>query len=142
MKPRLRKFALTAHVSVSVGWIGAVAGFLVLSVAGLISTDADTVRGAYLSMNLIGWYMIVPASFAAFGTGLVMALGTPWGLIRQYWVFTKFLLVSFGASLLLLHQLVVVQQAAIRTSGAAVGILPSAGALGTQLVADAILAIV
>ena len=34
MSPRLRKLALTAHVTFSVGWLGAVAAFLALSIAG------------------------------------------------------------------------------------------------------------
>ena len=49
--PALRKLTLTAHVTCSVGWLGAVAGFLVLSIAGLTSRDAETVRGAYLAMK-------------------------------------------------------------------------------------------
>ena len=36
-RPRLRKFALTAHVVSSVGWLGAVVVFLALSVVGLTS---------------------------------------------------------------------------------------------------------
>jgi hypothetical protein len=40
MTPHLRKFALTAHVTSSVGWLGGVAGFLALAVAGLTSQDA------------------------------------------------------------------------------------------------------
>lgn len=39
MTPRLRKFALTAHVTSSVGWLGAVATFLALAVVGLTSQD-------------------------------------------------------------------------------------------------------
>lgn len=49
MTPRLSKFALTAHVTSSVGWLGAVAGFLALAVAGLTSQDAQMVRAAYTS---------------------------------------------------------------------------------------------
>ncbi len=64
MTPRLRKLALTAHVTCSVGWLGAVASFLVLSIAGLTSQDAEVVRGAYLAMNLIGLFIIVPMSLA------------------------------------------------------------------------------
>ena len=60
MTPGARKFALTAHVSSSVGWLGAVAAFLVLSIAGLTSHDAETVRAAYVAMNLVGQFMIVP----------------------------------------------------------------------------------
>ena len=40
MNPPLRKFALTAHVTSSVGWLGAIAGFLALPIAGLINQDA------------------------------------------------------------------------------------------------------
>ena len=39
MTPAVRKFVLTTHVTLSVGWLGAVATFLVLSIAGLLSHD-------------------------------------------------------------------------------------------------------
>src|SRR5260370_41875172 len=101
MTPRLRKLALTAHVTVSVGWIGAVAGFLVLSIAGLTSQDSEVIRGAYVSMNLLGLFIIVPLSLAALATGLVQSLGTEWGLVRFYWVLVK-LVLTIGSTLLLL----------------------------------------
>ncbi len=92
MTPRLRKLGLIAHISSSVGWLGAVAAFLVLGIAGLTSQDAEMVRGAYLSMNLIGRFVIVPLSLASVATGLVQALGTEWGLFRHTWIFVKLLL--------------------------------------------------
>lgn len=141
MTPRLRKLALTAHVTVSVGWLGAVAGFLVLSIAGLTSQDPEVVRGAYLSMNLIGLFIIVPLSIAALATGLVQSLGTEWGLVRYYWVLVKLTLTIGSTLLLLLHQFTVVAGAAKLVSGAAAGTLPSVGRVGTQLVGDAGLAI-
>lgn len=55
MTPRASKVALTAHVTSSVGWIGAVVAFLALAIAGLTSKDDQTVRAAYLAMELIGW---------------------------------------------------------------------------------------
>lgn len=39
MTPALRKLNLTAHITSSVGWLGAVASFLALSIAGLTSTN-------------------------------------------------------------------------------------------------------
>ena len=84
MTPGVRNFALTAHVASSVGWLGAVAGFLVLSIAGLTSANPETVRSAYVAMNLLGQFMIVPLSLAALLTGLIQALGTQWGLVRHY----------------------------------------------------------
>jgi hypothetical protein len=89
MTPGLRKLVLTTHITVSVGWLGAVAGFLVLSIAGLTSRDAETVRGAYLAMNLTAWFAIVPLAFGSLLTGIVQSLGTTWGLFRHYWVVAK-----------------------------------------------------
>ena len=37
-------------------------------------------------MELTGWDVIVPLAVASLLTGLVMALGTKWGLFRHYWV--------------------------------------------------------
>lgn len=102
MAPSLRKFALTAHVSSSVGLLGAIAGFLALAIAGLTSQDARMVRAAYLAMELTAWFFIVPLAFASLLTGIVQSLGTPWGLFRHYWVLVKLLLTVFATSVLLL----------------------------------------
>lgn len=103
MKPPLRKFLLTAHVAFSVGWLGAVAAFLVLAVAGLSSRNDRTARAAYIAMDLIGWFVIAPCGFATLLIGLVQSLGTKWGLFRHYWILIKFLLTVGATTLLLLH---------------------------------------
>lgn len=103
MTPSLRKFALTAHVTSSVGTLGAVAGFLALAVAGLNSADSQVVRAAYLAMELTAWYVIVPLVLASLATGLVQSLGTPWGLFRHYWVVAKLLLNVLVTIVLLLQ---------------------------------------
>src|SRR5437660_10662906 len=101
MTPALRKLNLTAHVTCSVGWFGAGAGFLVLSIAGLNSQDAPRVRAAYLAMELIAWCVIVPLSFASPLTGIVQSLGTSWGLFRHYWILMKLLMTIPCTGLLL-----------------------------------------
>ena len=103
MTPRVTKFALTAHITSSVGWLGAVAGFLALAVAGLTSQDAQMVRAVYLAMELTGWFVIVPMSVASLLTGLVQSLGTTWGLFRHYWVLVKLLITIVATVLLLVH---------------------------------------
>ncbi|HEX2064818.1 MAG TPA: hypothetical protein VHE80_10405 [Acidimicrobiales bacterium] len=104
MAPRLRKFALTAHVTSSVGWLGAVGCFLALAVAGLTSRDPQVVRASYLAMDVTARFVIVPLALAALATGLVQSLGTTWGLFRHYWVLIKFL-VTIVATVVLLQQL-------------------------------------
>lgn len=102
MSPGLRKFALTTHVTSSVGWLGSVAAFLALAIAGISSEDSQIVRAAYLAMHLTTWFVIVPFSFASFLTGLIESLGTPWGLFRHYWVVTKLVLTVLATSIFLL----------------------------------------
>ena len=94
---------LTAHVTSSVGWLGAVAGFLALAVVVLASQDAQTVRAAYLVMEPIGWFVLVPLAFASLVTGLVQSLGTKWGLFRHYWVLFKLLINVFATVVLLMY---------------------------------------
>jgi uncharacterized membrane protein len=103
MTPGLRKLALTLHVIASVGWLGAVAGFLALAIAGLDGEDPQRVRAAYLAMEMLGWYVIVPASLASLLTGLVQSLGTSWGLFRHFWVLAKLALTVLATLVLLLH---------------------------------------
>jgi hypothetical protein len=103
LTPGLRKFALTAHVTSSVGWLGAVAAFLALAITGLTSKDPQLVRAAYQAMALTGWWVIVPLSFASLVTGLIQSLGTTWGLFQHYWVLIKLLMAIFATALLLIH---------------------------------------
>lgn len=79
MSPGLRRFVRTAHVVVSVGWIGALAGFLALATTGLTSQDPLTVRSAYLAMDMIKRFVILPAALLSLTTGIIQTLGTPWG---------------------------------------------------------------
>lgn len=103
MTSRLRRFALAAHITSSVGWVGAVAGYIALDVAAAASQDAQTLRAAYLAMGLIAWYVIVPLALASLLTGLVMSLGTKWGLFRYYWVLISLLLTIIATIVLLIE---------------------------------------
>jgi hypothetical protein len=103
LAPRVRKFALTVHVTCSVGWLGSVVAFLALSIAGIASGDAQLVRGVYPVMELTAWFVIVPLSVASLLTGLVQALGTSWGLFRHYWVLAKLALNLVSTGVLLLY---------------------------------------
>src|SRR4051812_49085831 len=84
--PAFRKLVLTLHITGSVGWLGAVAGFLALGIAGLSDDNAMMTRAAYLGMRIVGWYVIVPLCGVSLVTGVAQALGTPWGLFHHYWV--------------------------------------------------------
>jgi hypothetical protein len=124
MTPGLRKFALTAHVTLSVGWLGAVVAYLALAIACIVSQDAQMVRSGYSTMELTGWFVIVPLSLAALLTGLVQSLGTEWGLFRYYWTLVKFVLTVGAVTILLLHM-----PAVGRRSGVQAEVLHAGGGL-------------
>jgi hypothetical protein len=103
LPPGLRRVTLAVHVICSVGWIGAAAAYLALGLAAELSERGAMVRAAWLAMQLIGWSVIVPLGCLAFLTGVLIALGTPWGLLRHYWVLIAFGLTSFALVILVLH---------------------------------------
>jgi hypothetical protein len=124
MTPRLRKFVLTAHITSSVGWLGAVVSYLALAIAGLTSKDEQIVDSTFLSMELTGWFVIVPLSVASLVTGLVQSLGSEWGLCRHYWVLVKFVLTVGATTVLFLHM-----PAVGRKSGAMAEVIHAGGGL-------------
>lgn len=129
MKPGLRKFVLTTHITFAVGWLGAVAAFLALAIAGLTSQDAELVRSAYLTMDLIARFVILPLSFAPLITGPVLSLGTPWGLFRHYWILVKLLITILSTLILLVH----LQPIRVLAAAAAEGALSGAELHGMQV---------
>lgn len=103
MTPRLRKFVLTVHLTFSVGWIGAIMVYLALVIAAMFSRDTQILPAAWMALELTGWYVIVPLALGSLFTGLVMSLGTPWGLFRHYWTLISLVLTSLATVILLLH---------------------------------------
>lgn len=111
----LRKFVLTAHVTFTVGWLGAVAGFVALAIIGLTSQDAQTVRAMYLAMEPIARFVIVPLSFAPLLTGPILSLGTPWGLFRHYWILAKLLITVLCTLIMQAHMPPIINLASAAT---------------------------
>lgn len=111
MSPGLRKLALASHLLFAIGWIGTVLAYLALATAAEVSNSPDTVRAAWIAMEITGWYVIVPLAVASLIAGLVMAIGTRWGLFRHYWVVFSLVLTSFATAVLVLHMPTVSSQA-------------------------------
>jgi len=102
MSPTIRKLSLTAHVTVAVGWLGALIVFFAHAVPAVMSNDAQIVRVASLAMGLTAWFVIAPLALFTLITGLLQALGTAWGLFRHYWMIFKLVLTAIATAVLLL----------------------------------------
>ena len=118
MPPRLRKVVLTVHVATSVGWLGAIAAYLALDLATVISQDVTTVRSAYVAMDLIVRWVIVPLALSTVLIGTINALGTSWGVLRHYWVLVKLVLTVVATLVLLQEAPVISYLASLAATGA------------------------
>lgn len=127
MPPRVQKAALVGHVTSSVGWLGAVAAFLVLAVVTLHTADATTSRSLYVAMEVLGKGVLLPLAVASLLTGLVQSLGSPWGLFRHWWVIVKLALTLLSTLVLVAYTTTLTALAdAARDPAGHLGLLPSA----------------
>jgi hypothetical protein len=65
---------------------------LTLGITGLASPDPELIRAGYLAMGLLADAVLLPPALAAPITGILLALGTRWGLARHWWVTVKLVL--------------------------------------------------
>lgn len=98
-----RRPLLLIHLLGGVGWFGAVLAYLVLAVVGLMDADPGLVRASYRAMALVAWFVVTPLSLVGLASGIVQALGTPWGLRRHWWVLIKLVMTVLSIAILLLH---------------------------------------
>jgi hypothetical protein len=90
LSQRLRKVFLTLHVGFAVSWLGVSIAMLVLSVTGLVAEDLDLRHHAYNFMHIFDPAIVIPLVLLSIITGLVVSMGTHWGLVKTWWVLAKF----------------------------------------------------
>ena len=92
LSPRMRKLVLAAHVLVAVGWFGIVVAKLILEITAVTTADQDLARAAFVFMGRFDRATFPPAALATLVTGVILSVGTAWGLFQQYWIVAKLLL--------------------------------------------------
>jgi hypothetical protein len=135
MKSRTRRTLLTAHILLSVGLFGDVAGFLAVAIRANGAEDPEVARASYDILAMFSTVFGIPLSFGALLTGIALGLGTKWGVLRYPWTMAKLALIL---SVILVGSFVLgpsVEQMRDGSGGAETRILLGAGwdvlALGT-----------
>ena len=105
-----RNAMLVVHVAGSVGFMGAIASFLALAGVG-ITAGPFAARSAYVAMEAVTLWVILPLGTLSLVSGLIEGLVTRWGLFRHYWVTAK-LLVTAIALVVLAAKLGLIRRAA------------------------------
>ncbi len=117
-----RKVWQIVHIVSAVGWLGIEVCVLGLAAIGMTADDADTVRTAYDAAVLLADTFFLPATVLMFLSGVVLGLGTRWGLVRHYWVAVK---LAIGCALLVAG-----------TTNLEASVRETAGALAAGTIAD------
>jgi uncharacterized membrane protein len=95
----LRKGLLTVHIVSAVGLLGSIAGLLVAGIRAATRDDLAEAHTIYELMAVLPFALGIPLSFIALGSGILVALTSPWGLFRHWWVTAKLALLVATLSL-------------------------------------------
>ncbi|MEU5399683.1 DUF2269 domain-containing protein [Streptomyces sp. NPDC005963] len=105
LKRPVRRTLLVVHVCAAAAWLGVTLGLLALALNASTSESPAATHSSVQSMKVFTDWLVLPSALLTFLTGVVLSLGTAWGLIRHRWVLTKFLLTAAttGASIFALR---------------------------------------
>ncbi|MEV0317513.1 DUF2269 domain-containing protein [Streptomyces sp. NPDC050658] len=85
-----RRATLVVHVAAAAGWLGLTLGLLALATAAITTDSAPVIEASVRSMKIFADWLVIPLALLTLLSGLLLSLGTPWGLAKHRWVYTKF----------------------------------------------------
>jgi hypothetical protein len=83
---------LTVHIAGSVAILGDSVAFLGITLWARSQQPAEA-HAAYEILGMLSLVFGIPLSFVALITGIILGLGTRWGVFRYPWVITKLALI-------------------------------------------------
>src|SRR5262245_32635329 len=89
LTPTARKTLLVLHAVTGIGWMGVDIALLVLLIAARTTNDPILVVSGFNAIRMIVPIAVPPLSLGILVTGLILGLGTRWGLVRYWWVLVK-----------------------------------------------------
>lgn len=92
LSPRVRRCWLTAHVGISVGWLGLSLAMTTLAVTGMLAGTDAVLHGAYQLMHIFDLAIVIPSVLLSIISGVVVTLGWPFGLVKHWWALVKFVI--------------------------------------------------
>jgi hypothetical protein len=89
VSPSVYKLLVTLHIGVSVSWLGAAFAKLVLAFVAM--RTPETTAGLLEAVRVLS-LAYPPLAIGTIVSGVLLSLGTRWGLVTYYWVVTKLVL--------------------------------------------------
>jgi len=85
---RARNVALTGHILAAAGWFGVAVLVAAAAITAGTTHDPAFARALYHAIGDSLW-VSVPMGLTALATGVLLGVGTKWGLLRHWWVVAK-----------------------------------------------------
>ena len=84
-----RRLLLLLHILSAVSWVGVDLVIGVFSITGLTTDDPDTMALCYRALDVFAVPLLLVIGMLALVTGLLLGLGTRYGVVRTWWVAVK-----------------------------------------------------
>ena len=89
---RTRRSVLVLHIASAGAWLGVDVAMAVLIVTALVADDPATKALSYRALELVAVVPLLACGLVCLLTGIVLGLGSRWGLVRYWWVAVKLVL--------------------------------------------------
>lgn len=108
---RTRRAVLIAHIASAGAWLGVDVAMAVLIVTAMTTDEPATLAFTLQALELVSIWPLLASGVLCLLSGVVLGLGSRWGLVRYWWLAVKLVLnlVLTGLVLVSLHSEVVAQ---------------------------------
>ena len=87
-----RRTVLVAHIASAGSWLGVDVAMAVLIVTAMLTSDVGTQAFCLQALELVAVWPLLACGLVCLLTGIVLGLGSRWGVLRYWWVATKLVL--------------------------------------------------
>lgn len=89
---RTRRAVLITHIASAGAWLGVDVAMAVLIVSAMTTDDAGTLEFTLQALELVSIWPLLACGLLCLVSGMVLGLGSKWGLVRYWWVAVKLVL--------------------------------------------------
>lgn len=89
LSARTRKLVLLVHIAAAGAWLGLDLVLGILIVTALTTGDATSAASAALSLAAFATWPLLAVGAVTLASGVLLGLGTKYGLVRYWWVLVK-----------------------------------------------------
>ena len=89
LEGRTRKAVLFVHIGSAGTWLGMDLTFAVLLCTAMLTDNRTTAATAYQALEMVAVYPMLTAGLLTLVSGVILGLGSKYGLLRYWWVAVK-----------------------------------------------------